>query len=431
LNQVHRLLGAIGVIVCFAVGDIAQGATYYVSKSGNDGISCSQAQSLTTPMATINRGIRCLAAGDTLYVRGGTYAEALASPAMASGSSWANPVRIAAYPSESVWMKPPVGTRYIIYLVSQSYVEFDGINLDASSATSTNRMGNLVVNWNSDSDYSHHIRYKNAEIIGYRAAGDLQTSDQLVNLAATPNGSGGYNEILNVKMHGSGGPNGNDGFYIHSSNNIVDGCDVYDVGFIGLQIYDGYNTPIGNIIRNNRIHDITQGMDERRGGLVVAGNNTVIYNNLVYNINANGTYSSGGQSAISVFSGNGNQIYNNTIVNNRATAIEINGVSNTQVSNNIVYGNSAAITNGGSGTTLNTNLLGIDAQFVNPVGGDFHLKSGSPAIDSGTSLTSVTADIAGTPRPQGKTFDIGAYEYSSTTQTQAPAAPTGVRIVSN
>jgi parallel beta-helix repeat protein len=421
----------IAVTLCFAAGDVAQGATYYVSRSGNDAYSCSQAQSLTTPMSTINRGVGCLTAGDTLYVRGGIYAEDLSSPAMASGRDWTNPVRIAAYPSESVWMKPPAGPAYVIYLVSQSYVEFDGINLDASNATGTNHMGGFDVNWSGDSVYSHHIRYKNAEIIGNRLAGDLQTSYQMVNLSATPNGSGGNNEILNVKIHGSSGLNASYGFYIHSSNNIVDGCEIYDVGFMGIQIYNGGGpTPTGNIIRNNRIHDITQGMDQRRAGILFAGNNTVVYNNLIYNINTNGTYS-GSQSAISGYTGDSNKIYNNTIVNNRGTSIDLASVSNTQVSNNVSYGNSVEIASGGSGTTLTTNLIGIDPQFVNPAGGDFHLKSGSPAIDAGTTLTSLTTDIAGTPRPQGKTFDIGAYEYGSTTQTQAPAAPTGVRIVSN
>jgi hypothetical protein len=44
------------------------------------------------------------------------------------------------------------------------------------------------------------------------------------------------------------------------------------------------------------------------------------------------------------------------------------------------------------------------------VNNDYRLKAGSPAANAGTSLSLVTDDIAGTPRPQGGAYDIGAYE---------------------
>lgn len=40
---------------------------------------------------------------------------------------------------------------------------------------------------------------------------------------------------------------------------------------------------------------------------------------------------------------------------------------------------------------------------------DFHLTTGSPAIDKGKSLSEVTWDHAGGKRPFGAAFDIGAY----------------------
>jgi hypothetical protein len=431
----HKFLAGIGVLAFFVTGDVVLGATYYVSKSGSDGNSCSQAQSQSAAMSSINRGVSCLRAGDTLLVRGGTYAEGLDSPTMGSGTDWNSPVRVAAYPGETVWMKPPAGPAAVIYLTSQRYVEFDGINLDASNATSARHMGGLWINWETDTVTAHHIRFQNADITGNRIGGDLQTSYQGINIAVPSGGGVGFNELLNVRIYGTGGPNANYGMYIHGSNNVMDGCDIYDVGYMGIQIYnDGGATPTGNIIRNNRIHDITQGMDARRMGILVAGNNTLVYNNIIYNINANGSYSQGSTAAISAFAGTGNKIFNNTIVNNRSTAIDLGSVSNTEVRNNITYGNAfeGILSSGGTGTTLSTNLFGIDAQFVNTGAGDFHLKSGSPAIDAGTNVAAVSTDITNTPRPQGKSYDIGAYEFStSATQTQPPAAPTGVRIVSN
>jgi hypothetical protein len=49
---------------------------------------------------------------------------------------------------------------------------------------------------------------------------------------------------------------------------------------------------------------------------------------------------------------------------------------------------------------------------VNP-SSDFHLKSGSPAIDIGTTLSSVKSDYDGRARPQGASSDAGAFEAAS------------------
>jgi hypothetical protein len=49
--------------------------------------------------------------------------------------------------------------------------------------------------------------------------------------------------------------------------------------------------------------------------------------------------------------------------------------------------------------------------FVNPRGGDFSLRPGSPAIDSGTSENAPRDDFLGTMRPAGSGFDIGAFEW--------------------
>jgi hypothetical protein len=47
--------------------------------------------------------------------------------------------------------------------------------------------------------------------------------------------------------------------------------------------------------------------------------------------------------------------------------------------------------------------------FVNPGAGDYHLASGSPAIDRGTSVP-VPNDIDRQSRPRGRRYDIGSDE---------------------
>lgn len=62
--------------------------------------------------------------------------------------------------------------------------------------------------------------------------------------------------------------------------------------------------------------------------------------------------------------------------------------------------------------TVDTSNIVADPQFKNTSGRDFSLGANSPAIDRAVpSNISPTADIIGTPRPQGPKHDIGAYEY--------------------
>lgn len=56
-------------------------------------------------------------------------------------------------------------------------------------------------------------------------------------------------------------------------------------------------------------------------------------------------------------------------------------------------------------------------QFMNATSGDYHLAAGSPCIDAGTNIVTVTNDLDGIPRPLDGNgdgtpqWDIGAYEY--------------------
>jgi hypothetical protein len=108
----------------------------------------------------------------------------------------------------------------------------------------------------------------------------------------------------------------------------------------------------------------------------------------------------------------GSSIKNNVFWNPQGgKTIEAAGFSGSiTVGNNLTRGD--AMHDQGStpsGMSLSSNLLNTNPLLVSPPS-DFRLQASSPAIDAGETLASVTVDHAGTARPRGAGYDIGAYE---------------------
>jgi hypothetical protein len=86
----------------------AGATTYYVANSGNNGNSCSTAQSSTASnaKATITQGLTCLALGATLRIQAGPYTDTiftdLAGQTIVAGTSWTNPTTIESYAVKAI-----------------------------------------------------------------------------------------------------------------------------------------------------------------------------------------------------------------------------------------------------------------------------------------------------------------------------------------
>jgi parallel beta-helix repeat protein len=418
----------------------AEAATYYVSPTGSDLNSCTAAQNIHTPKATIGGGISCLAGGETLLIRAGTYNEALfwggPSGTPPSGSDRAY-TRLAAYNGEIVILRPdtPASGQVLDFRHSEHHIEFDGINFDASLAGPPGKPygggglagGGVKVEEYVGESQAHHIRIKNFDLYGYSSIAVL--------LAGNYPNAIGSNEILNGTIRSSEhtivGTLPGEGLYIQSNNNVVDNVNVYDGEGGGFQIYNGYGyRPTGNIIRNSKFHDdLTYSGDGTRfwGGMV-GGVNTQFYNNVIYNI---GGSAGSGSAGITCWAASQAVIVNNTVYNAPYGIYLTSTCSSTTVKNNIAYGSRFAdYVDGGAATTASNNLFGVSPGFVSAARANFQLQLGSPAIDAAVSVSGLTSDILGTPRPQGKAPDIGAFEFEFSLHA-SPAAVSHLRILSN
>ncbi len=147
----------------------------------------------------------------------------------------------------------------------------------------------------------------------------------------------------------------------------------------------------------------------------------IIRNNMIYHDAAEGY----ADVAISIESAIDSQIYNNTIYMEHSypNAIEYRFPTTTGalIINNLT--NKAITQRNSASATVSHNITSADQSwFANPPAGDLHL-SARPAnvIDQGQSISGLTMDFDGDPRPQGAGIDIGADEVNgepgSTTTT--------------
>ncbi len=370
--------------------------TYYTATSGSD----SNPGTLTQPFQTIMHGVSLLQPGDTLLVRGGTYAEAITD--IPSGTSWSAPVTLKAYPGETVTIMPNSGANRVLEFSAyenQQFIIVDGFILDGTN------VGYDAVKFqeNTASGVAHDVKIINAEVRNAPQQGIL-TNDDTNNLY-----------FGNLNVHDNGTTDFHHGIYIKNSGTIIENSRIYRNAGWGVHLYGG--TDNNNIVRDNMIYNNARVGGRGAGVGVYTGSGNQVYNNEIY----------GNQEAIELdYGAVSTGVYNNTFYNNVNYGVYVGAnASGTTIRNNIFNQTSGTmLSNNGSSTTADHNLMGTNAQFSNASAGNFELVSGSPAIDSGMTISSVTTDMMGVSRPQGAAYDIGACEYeAATTQPTATSMP--------
>lgn len=369
-------------------------ATYYVATTGND----SNSGSSSSPFLTVQRGVNAASAGDTVIVKNGTY-----QPPTSAGCSGGNgfAVNIAKAGTSGAWITIKAENRGGAILngaachstinlgVGAAYVSIEGLVVTGGY------WGGIWSNQNA-----HHIRVSGnrIEYVGNR----YETSAYGIAGMYTNSTSSDFTIEKNT-IHHIGRTSGSNmwhdhGLYVHGNNYAITN-NVFYSNTSGWSI-----TPVGPM--NN----------------VVIANNTFAFPNPIRD-----GHIAVGDGSIS------NMTIRNNIFYKPAGAAVVNCVvsysGSNSFDNNIVYGASQLmggdICGGGTsglGTIAQSRNTVTDPQLVNASTApyDFHLKQASPAIDSGATVAGISADIDGTPRPQGSAYDLGSYEYASSVSAVPP-----------
>lgn len=435
---------------------------YYVATNGSD----SNPGSINQPFKTINRGASVLSAGDTLYIRGGTYNE---TANISNSGTVSAPITISSHPGEWAVIDGQdtiPGYWGVLFNIDGNYVVARDLEVKNSAW--------MGVRLNGQYDQALRIKSHHNMENGILVTGNyglVENSEIWWNAKSNEyytNTRGGWSGGLNAARHPQHATlRGNKVW-----NNWGEGLSTYEAEYTTLEdniVYDNMKNVYFSdtqyaILRRNLIY-CTPGntlYNSAQVGIAMSdevynppsSNNAIINNfvmgcsgNLVHwgdstgwdnHVIANNTFVNavaGDRTNFSVSPGGFSQQHSNTRIENNlflqedssaiATMIGPSGLS---FSNNLWSKTPAEAAQGTGDIIADPKLAKTGSTAPGQLTADwFKLLSNSPAINKAKVITEVTEDYFKTVR--GSSPDIGAHEYvSGTPDATPPAAPTGVRI---
>lgn len=389
----------------FALQASAQ-TTRYVSPSGSDG----NPGTAVAPYQTIGKAASVVNPGDTVIVMDGVYHEALNLTRGGNASAYVT------FQSQNKW----------------------GAVLDGNS----NALAEAV------QFTASYIRFQGFEVRNYGASSG--GGDAFSNYPG-----GQFIDIVQNNIHDIGRictdtKNGLVGIFLESPNVIIEQNLIHDIGRFAAG-ENGCN-PSTEYYKN---HDHGVYVDSN-------SNNVTIKNNIFYRIERGWgvqVYPSGVDSLAIL---NNTFVWPNPFNTGHIILAASAALTNLRIENNISYsptsdfiyvytssGFSGTVANNlvfngqvssatPSGLALTANLPNTDPLLVNPGNSTIdsttmvnaNLTTGSPAIGAGLAIPDVTNDYAGTARPQGSAYDIGALQATSSSSAK-PLPPTDLKAAVN
>jgi hypothetical protein len=423
--EVRRLL--LATLILTANSTAAAAATqYYVSPTGSDTPAGGTA---TAPWKTLQYAAGRVGAGDRVTVRAGTYA---GFNLTTSGNSTA-PIEFLAEPGVLVNSGSTARPQHGINLENASWVIIDGFEVSGLGQAGVRSVGvdgsTFATNVTIRNVKSHDNGYWGI-LTGF--VNDLLIENNITYGSVNEHGiyvsnSGdrptirnnlSYNNRANgIHMNGDASLGG-DGIITGA---YVSGNTIYNNGIgggSGINMDGVQNSRIeNNLLYNNHASGISLYSIDGGGG----SSSNIVANNTVLEAN-------NGRWALNIQQGStGNTVRNNILLNDHPTrgAIDISSDSLPGFTSDYNVVISRFTTNGGNsnltlaqwqahtGQDTHSLVSTAAALFANAPGNDYHLKSGSPALNAGTSSFAPPADNAGLPRPAGTAIDIGAFEFGA------------------
>lgn len=400
---------------------ILQATTYYVSNSGNNN---NTGLSLSDAWATIQYASDQVVAGDSVMVTDGTYTGFYVDE---SGSS-TDPIVFKAIGNNAVINQPNSFTNQDgINIENCNWVIIDGFDVidqpragiriaEADNCTIRNNYCNNNGVWGIFSGFAENLTVEYNECSYSQEEHGIYLSNSADNPIIRYNICH-HNYVCGIQLNGDASLGG-DGVI---SNAEIVGNIIYENGQGGGSAIncDGVNnsTIINNLMYKNHASGIS--LYKIDGGASSTDNK--VFNNTIIN-------ASDARWCINIKNGStGNTIINNILINlhsfRGSISVSSNSLTNFSSDYNIVVN---SMSNDGGNTTMTLvewQVLGYDTHsmladalldiFVDTSSGDYHLKVGSQAIDTGSSSVAgiVLYDLDQNSRPQGTDYDIGAYEY--------------------
>jgi len=441
---------SIGAAVQLRFGEAgAASSTLYVDE-GNPNCSDGGSGSSTQPFCTIGAAASRAAAGQTVAVSPGTYDENVTLPR--SGTSTA-PIAFVAVDGGDVVIR---GGTHGFTLSNRSWIEIDGFTIRDTTDDGIYVSGgsHVTIDGNRITGAGQPVSGKIGNGIRLSGTTDSTVSDNVVD----------HNSDTGIFV--SSGATG----VTVTRNQCFENAREYTRAAAGIELYDSD----GNVVSFNVAHDNEDSGVGLRGGS--SGN--LVVGNVVY---ANGDH------GIDLSNASSNRVVSNSVYKNTTSGINAEGSStSTTLANNVSVdngvnsprssGNIRVDSTATSGTSLDFDLVDLggsgtmivwgsksygslasfrsatgqeqhgieaDPEWEAPASGDFHLTSGSPAVDSADSDASgeTTIDADGNPRVDDPGTpntgsgdrpydDRGAYELQGgsgpqPTPTRTPTSPPG------
>jgi hypothetical protein len=399
-----------------------------VATTGNNSNPGTEAQ----PWQTIAHAVDAMVAGDMTFVRGGKYREGLIR--FKKSGTQAAPIKLLNYPGESPvidFLDKAQFHRMLIQHVSGFQNPMGWITIEGFEIRNGHN-GIKIYN-------GHDIMIRRNWIHDNFSQGILGNGTRVLIDRNKISHNGAFALCGTRPSH----CNQSHGIYFQGSSVTITNNLIYDNLAYGIQqngsptsayVPTKHAGPEFAGAKNWTIANNTFAYQNHRGGIVVWGSectNARIENNIFYQNSVN---HSGFPQGIDFASSTSTGI---TIRNNLAYA--------TSPGSTVFLGSRA---NEWVHYTQSGNLVNIsNPGFVNapatlPASPNFALTARSPAIDKGLPpsddetrtafddalFTARRIDFAGTARPNGRTYDIGAYEYSADGDSRAPLPIQNVQV---